>query len=183
MKSNDTILLEKAYEQIFKNYSINEDHHDESKFKLNMDGHMAEALGEDVYSLPKQNFNDAIGSGNLKEMSWYIQARHNGYEPKFIKIVDIEDDKIHIEDQQREYTDKYIGLARKPIHGIKYEILDYNPKTDYLSGTPIHRDDLIIGPIEDEEVIYKVNRYIDSLINRSRGMHSYFKDEPNVSLD
>lgn len=177
MRSNDTILLEKAYAKILREK-------EESAFRLNMYHDMAKAVGEDVYSLPRQNFNDAIDNLNLKKMSWYIHSREKGYEPNFLKIVGMEDGKIKIEDKQRGYIKKYIGEARHPAHGVKYEILNDVPKKgDYVFGTAIRRGDLLIGPIENEEAIKNIEEYIDKSEKSHRATSSYFKAHPEAQMD
>jgi len=168
MKSNDTILLEKAYENILNRRYINENH--DSEFKLDMDGDIAEVLGDDIYSLPRQNFTNAIDKGNLKEMSWYLRCRGDGRQASFIKIVDFEDDKITIEDKNRSYLYKYIAPSEEKTQkqssnrGIKYQIyIDHEDPEIPKGWNPINPDEIIIGPVEDDEMIYSIIQYMDSL--------------------
>lgn len=181
MRSNDDILLEKAYESVFKNRFLHEN--EESGFKLNLDSDLKEALGEEIYSLPKQNLYDAIENNNLKEMSWYVRAKSNGFEPHVLKIVETDDEKTYFEDEQREYTYKYIAKSEDDQDRNRYKIYDFNPKTDYLSKTNLSPNDIIIGPIEDDETIYKIERYVDSLIKRGKSMNAYYQDHPEAPLD
>jgi hypothetical protein len=171
MKSNDTILLEKAYENILNRRYINENH--DSKFKLDMDESMSEALGEDIYSLPRQNFTNAIDKGDLKEMSWYLRSSGDGHNPSFIKIVDFEDDIITIEDKTRSYLYKYIAPSEEKTQrqasnrGIKYQIYIDQQDSEMSKGwNPITPDEIIIGPVEDDEMIYNIIQYMDNLAER-----------------
>lgn len=186
-KSNDTILLEKAYEQIFKNY-ITEDHQNDFEFKgVGFNSYLKKALGEDVYSLPRQNFYNAIESGELKEGSWYIHSKQDGHNPNLYKIADLSDGQIYVEDAQRDMGQKEIAPATSDLDvrtGIKYKI--YNPEGkegSYRGGLDIRPNDIIIGPIEDDETIYNIERYVDALANRSKSMNAYFEDKPNAPLD
>jgi hypothetical protein len=188
MKSNDTILLEKAYEQIINGYFINENHNEDFNFKgADFSSPLKKALGEEVYSLPRQNFYDAIENENLNEGSWYIHSRQDGYNPRLYKIADLSSGQIYVEDEQRDMGQKEIAPATSDVDvrtGIKYKV--YNPEGEegsYRGGLDIRANDIIVGPIEDEETIYNIERYIDMVANRSRGMHSYFKDKPNAPLD
>lgn len=183
MRSNDSILLEQAYEQIFKKQFLNEEH-DRFEFKgADWNSDLKETIGEDLQSLPKQDFYDAIKSGNLKEMSWYIYSKSDGYNPKLIKIAEIENDKIWIEDEQRDYTHKYIGRSEDERDRSQYKIYDYNPKTEHLSKTDIYPNSILFGPFENDETIYKIERYMDKLISRSKSMASYFDSHPDAPLD
>jgi hypothetical protein len=187
MKSNDTILLEKAYENILNRRFINENH--DSNFKLDMDGDMAKALGDEIYSLPKQNFTDAIDNGSLKEMSWYLRCKGDGRQPLLMKIVDFEDDIITIEDKYRSYLNKYIEPVNEKIkeapayRGIKYQISDDRKERGDFHGDKITPDEIIIGPIEEDEMVYNLIQYIDKLEARSRSMHSYFTSHPDAPMD
>ena len=182
MRSADNILLEKAYEQVFKNQYIKEN--DESKFKLRIDSYLAKALGDEVYSLPKENFYDAIEKNNLKENSWYIYSRRDGTNAHLLKVTTIEDDKINVEDQQRYFvTGKYIAPSKNEKDRIKYKIYDYNPKTDYLSASDIYPDNVIIGPIEDEETVSNVETYLEKIAKRGRAMSAYYNDNPDAPMD
>jgi hypothetical protein len=187
MRSNDTILLENAYESILRKRILNEDDND-FKFKgADFYSDLKDALGEDVYSLPRQNFYDAIENLNLKENAWYIHVRKDGYNPKPYKIVDANENGIFIEDDDRSTIgQKEIAPAEneKNRGNVRYEI--YNPvskENPYRFGVSIRPDDLIIGPIEDEESIYKIERLMDALEARSKSMQSYFADNPNASMD
>ena len=188
MKSNDTILLEKAYEQIINGYFINENHNEDFNFKgADFSSPLKKALGEEVYSLPRQNFYDAIENENLNEGSWYIHSRQDGYNPRLYKIADLSSGQIYVEDEQRDMGQKEIAPATSDIdvrRGIKYSI--FNPEGEegsYRGGLDIRPNDIIVGPIEDEEVIYNIERYMDTLANRSKSMAAYFKDRPNAPLD
>lgn len=184
MRSNDTILLEKAYEQVFKKQIVKEN--DESGFKLRIDSYLENALGgsDEVKTLPKQNFYDAIESGNLKENSWYVYARGHGYDPHILKVLNIEDGKIFIEDQQRYFiTGKYIAPNKNEKSREKYLIYDYNEKTDYLSKSPIYPDSVLVGPIEDREKIDNVEKYLEGIANTGRSMSSYYEDHPDAPMD
>jgi len=187
MKSNDTFLLEKAYEQIINGYRLNENH-DGFEFKgADFSSPLKKALGDDVYSLPRQNFYDAIKNENLNEGSWYIHSRQDGYNPRLYKIADLSSGQIYVEDEQRDMGQKEIAPATSDIdvrRGIKYSI--FNPEGEegsYRGGSDIRPNDIIVGPIEDEEVIYNIERYMDTLANRSKSMAAYFKDRPNAPLD
>jgi hypothetical protein len=188
MKSNDTILLEKAYEQILNGGFLKEDHHDGFEFKgADFSSPLKKALGEEVYSLPRQNFYDAIENENLKEGSWYIHSKQDGYNPRLYKIADLSSGQIYVEDEQRDMGQKEIAPATSDIdvrRGIKYSI--FNPEGEegsYRGGLDIRPNDIIVGPIEDEEVIYNIERYMDMLANRTKSMAAYFKDRPNAPLD
>ena len=182
MRSADNILLEKAYEQVFKNQYIKEN--DESKFKLRIDSYLAKALGDEVYSLPKENFYDAIEKNNLKENSWYIYSRRDGTNAHLLKVTTIEDDKINVEDQQRYFvTRKYIAPSKNEKDRIKYKIYDYNSETDYLSSSDIYPDNDIIGPIEDEQTISNVESYLEQIAKRGKAMSAYYNDNPDAPMD
>jgi len=187
MKSNDTILLEKAYEQIINGYQLNENHGDFEFKGADWSSRLRKALGEEVYSLPRQNFYDAIENENLKEGSWYIHSKQDGYNPRLYKIADLSSGQIYIEDEQRDMGQKEIAPATSDIdvrRGIKYSI--YNPEGEegsYRGGSDIRPNDIIVGPIGDEEVIYNIERYMDMLANRTKSMAAYFKDKPNAPLD
>ncbi len=181
MRSNDTILLENAYADILKNRFLKES--DESKSNLKMSSKLKEALGNDIKSAPKQNFYDAIEKNNLKEGSWYIYARGDGNSPHILKIKIIDDGKIYFEDQQKDYTNKYIAKSENEKDRYKYKIHDYNSKTDYLSKTDIYPDNIIIGPFEDEETIQKIEDYVSFLIGRTQSMAAYYDAHPNAPMD
>ncbi len=184
MRSTDTILLEKAYEQVFKKQIIKEN--DESKFKLRIDSYLEDVLGgsDGVHSLPKENFYDAIEKNNLKENSWYVYSRKDGTNAHLLKVTTIEDGKINVEDQQRYFaTGKYIAPSKNEKDRVKYKIYDYNPETDYLSSSDIYPDNVIIGPIEDEQTISNVEEYLDQIAKRGKAMSSYFSSRPDAPLD
>jgi hypothetical protein len=181
MRSNDTILLENAYADILKNRCLKES--DESNFNVRMSSKLKEALGDDIKSAPKQNFYDAIGKNNLKEGSWYIYARGDGNDSHLLKIKIIDDGKIYFEDEQKDYTNKYIEKSENEKNRYKYQIKNYNPETNYLSTSDIYPDNIIIGPFENEETIQKIEDYVSYLIKRTQSMASYFDSHPNASLD
>ena len=182
MRSNDNILLEKAYEQIFNNQFLKES--DDSKFKLQIDSYLAKALGDEVYSLPRENFYNAIDKNNLKENSWYVYSRKDGTNAHLLKVTTIEDGKINVEDQQRYFiTGKYIAPSKNEKDRVKYKIYDYNPETDYLSSSDIYPDNVIIGPIEDAQTISNVEEYLDQIAKRGKAMSSYFSSRPDAPLD
>lgn len=185
MRTKDTILLEQAYEKVLGKDNSNTS---EEFFKgANFSSPLKKALGDSVSSLPRQNFYDAIENENLKEGSWYIHSKQDGYNPSLYKIADLSAGKIFVEDEQRDMGQKEIAPTTADVDtrtGIKYKI--YNSEGEegsYRGGLDIRPNDIITGPIEDEEVIYNVERYIDMLANRSKGMASYFKDNPNAPLD
>jgi hypothetical protein len=181
MRSNDTILLENAYADILKNRILKEN--DKSESKLRLDWRLKEALGDEIKSAPKQNFYDAIEKNNLKEGSWYLYARSAGNDSHLLKIKIIDDGKIYFEDEQKDYTNKYIEKSENEKSRYKYEIKNYNPETNYLSTSDIYPDNIIIGPFEDEETIQKIEDYVSYLIKRSQSMPSYFDSHPNAPLD
>jgi hypothetical protein len=188
MKSNDTILLEKAYEQILKGVFLKEDQSDGFEFKgADFSSPLKKALGEEVYSLPRQNFYDAIEKENLKEGSWYIHSKRDGYNPRLYKIADLSSGQIYVEDEQRYMGQKEIAPATSDVdvrRGVKYKI--YNSEGEegsYRGGLDIRPNDIIVGPIEDEGAIYNIERYMDMSANRSRSMAAYFSDRPNAPLD
>lgn len=181
MRSTDNILLEKAYEQIFNNQFLKES--DDSKFKLQINSYLAKALGDEVYSLPRENFYDAIEKNNLKENSWYVYSRKDGTNAHLLKVTTIEDGKISVEDEQKDYTNKYIAKSKNEKDRNKYKIYDYNPETDYLSKSDIYPDNVIIGPIEDDQAISNVEEYLQGIVKRDMAMSSYFSDRPDAPLD
>jgi len=188
MRSNDTILLEKAYENMLRKRTLNEDDENKFEFKgMDFSSSLKDALGEGVYSLPKQNFYDAIENLNLKQGAWYIHVRKDGNNPKPYKIVDADENGIFVEDSDRNWLgQKEIAPSQDENNrgDVKYKI--YNPESKenpYKFGVSIKPDDLIIGPIEDEESIYKIERIMDKLGDRTKSMDAYFKSNPNASLD
>ena len=120
MRSNDNILLEKAYEQIFNNQFLKES--DDSKFKLQINSYLAKALGDEVYSLPRENFYDAIEKNNLKENSWYVYSRKDGTSAHLLKVTTIEDGKISVEDEQTiSNVEEYLqGIVKRDMAMSSY---------------------------------------------------------------
>lgn len=178
MKTNDNLLLEKAYEKVLYGKVLNESNVEWGRIPSDL-----KEIIKDV-DLNVQNFNDAIKNGSLEEGRWYIHAASGKYVENVYKIVEVEDDSIVLEDSDKYWLgNKTIQKNEKESSDIQYKI--YNPlnETNYRFGVDIKRNDTIVGPIDNEDNIVAIEEYIDSIAKRTKSMGDYFESRPNAPLD
>lgn len=175
MRSNDNILLEKAYSKVLHKSILKEEH---SNFKIkSIPSRLKEVLG-DLDSLPVQTFQDAIANKNLKDGSWYIHSNASGHDVRAFKVIGIKDDVIEIEDQDRSWNTKTIEKTEKG-----YKILDTPSEDGYRFGIKIYPTDVVLGPIDDSEKVEGLEKYVDFLGKRNMAMSSYYSSHPDAPMD
>lgn len=178
MKTNDNILLEKAYEKILYGKVLNESNVDFKRIPSDL-----KEIIKDV-DLNVQNFNDAIKNGSLEEGRWYIHTAHGKYVENIYKVVGKEDGIIVLEDSDKFWLgNKTIEKNENSSSDVEYKIYNPSNEKDYKFGVSIKRDDTIVGPIDNENNLDTIENYVDGLSRRTKSMSGYFSDKENPPLD